>query len=113
MCLVYVSGQISATLSTYDTPKAGAVAGVANIILLSIFIYAASPASGGHLNPMITFSAMCSGLCPIARGRTWSHPLHPQANTVPGVLYLIAQLIGSALAGGILIGVWGFERATV
>lgn len=67
-CLVYLSGQISATLSTYNTPKAGAFAAVSNMALIATFIYATSPASGGHVNPMITFSAMFAGICPIPRG---------------------------------------------
>lgn len=32
-------------------------------MLLALFIYASAPASGGHLNPMITFSAVLVGIC--------------------------------------------------
>lgn len=67
-CLVYVSGQIAATLMGYKTAQVGAYIGLSNVVLISIFIYATSPASGGHLNPMITFSAVVSGVCPLARG---------------------------------------------
>jgi hypothetical protein len=29
-----------------------------------------------------------------------------------GILYMSAQTLGGALAGGLLLGVWGHERAT-
>lgn len=41
---------------------------VSNTVLLALFIYASAPASGGHLNPMITFSAVLVGICPLPRG---------------------------------------------
>lgn len=36
------------------------------------------------------------------------------ANRLPslGILYMCAQTLGGALAGGILLGVWGPKRAT-
>ncbi|KAL6857350.1 aquaporin-like protein [Trichoderma novae-zelandiae] len=95
-CLVFLSGQITATIEGYGTPQVGGYIGISNIILLSTFIYATAPASGGHLNPTITFSAILTGLCSVPRG----------------ILYLFAQTIGGALAGGLLLGVWGRERAT-
>ncbi|KND89902.1 Aquaporin PIP2-7 [Tolypocladium ophioglossoides CBS 100239] len=66
----------------------GAYIGISNTVLLSLFIYATAPASGGHINPMITFSAI-----------------------IAGVLYMCAQTLGAALAGGLLTGVWGYERS--
>lgn len=95
-CLVFLSGQITATIEGYGTPQVGGYIGISNIILLSTFIYATAPASGGHLNPMITFSAILTGLCSVPRG----------------ILYMSAQTLGGALAGGLLLGVWGHERAT-
>ncbi|CAM1510683.1 Fc.00g010180.m01.CDS01 [Cosmosporella sp. VM-42] len=94
-CLVYVSGQITATLLSYETPQLGAYIGISNIVLLSTFIYATAAPSGGHINPLITFSAIFAGICPLSRG----------------ILYLCFQTIGAALGGGILAGVWGHERA--
>ncbi|OAQ70563.1 aquaporin-like protein [Pochonia chlamydosporia 170] len=94
-CLVYVSLLTAATLFSYNTPQLGAYIGISNVVLLSIFIYATSPASGGHMNPMITFSAVLAGICPVSRG----------------VLYLCAQTLGASLAGGVLTGVWGQEKA--
>ncbi|KAL7928888.1 aquaporin-like protein [Trichoderma chlorosporum] len=96
-CLVFLSGQITATLESYGTPQVGAYIGISNIILISTFIYATAPASGGHVNPMITFSAVLTGLCSVPRG----------------ILYMCGQTLGGALAGGILLGVWGPERATI
>ncbi|KAL7786977.1 aquaporin-like protein [Trichoderma ceciliae] len=95
-CLVFLSGQITATLESYGTPQVGGYIGISNIILLSTFIYATAPASGGHLNPLITFSAVLTGLCSVPRG----------------LLYITGQTLGGALAGGILLGIWGRERAT-
>ncbi|KAL7955600.1 aquaporin-like protein [Trichoderma compactum] len=95
-CLVFLSGQITATLESYGTPQVGGYIGISNIILIATFIYATAPASGGHLNPMITFSAILTGLCSVPRG----------------ILYMCAQTLGGALAGGILLGVWGPKRAT-
>ncbi|UKZ74480.1 hypothetical protein TrVFT333_002149 [Trichoderma virens FT-333] len=95
-CMVFLSGQITATLESYGTPQVGGYIGISNIILLSTFIYATAPASGGHLNPMISFSAILTGLCSVPRG----------------ILYMCGQTLGGALAGGILLGVWGPERAT-
>ncbi|RDW92221.1 hypothetical protein BP5796_01615 [Coleophoma crateriformis] len=64
---------------------------VSNIFLLSLFIYGLAPASGGHINPMITFATIITGLTGFARG----------------VLYLIAQTCGAALAGGLIRGSFG------
>lgn len=66
--IVYISGQITATLLSYDTKQVGAYIGISNIALLSSFIYATAGPSGGHLNPLITFSAVLSGICPVPRG---------------------------------------------
>ncbi|KAH6607031.1 hypothetical protein Trco_003344 [Trichoderma cornu-damae] len=95
-CLVFLSGQITATLEGYGTPQVGGYIGISNIVLVSTFIYATAPASGGHINPMITYSAVLTGLCSVPRG----------------LLYMAGQTLGGALAGGILLGVWGPERAT-
>lgn len=74
-CLVYISGQIAGTLFSYGTNQVGAYIGISNIIIVSVFIYATAAGSGGHMNPMITFSVMLAGLCPLPRG--WSGPPSP------------------------------------
>jgi glycerol uptake facilitator-like aquaporin len=66
--LVFVSGQIDATIMSYESKQIGAYVGISNIVLLSMFIYATSPASGGHINPMITWTTVWSGICPLSRG---------------------------------------------
>ncbi|KEY74839.1 hypothetical protein S7711_11047 [Stachybotrys chartarum IBT 7711] len=93
--VVYISGQISATLMNYGTVQIGAYIAISTIVLLSVFIYATAAGTGGHMNPMITFSAVLSGFCPLPRG----------------VLYLGGQVAGSAVAGGLLMATWGGERA--
>lgn len=107
LLLVFVAGQIAGTLSAYQTKFIGVYIGVSNIFLLSLFIYATAPASGGHINPVITFSTILCGICPVSRGEHVA-----KFRTDPkGVLYMICQVIGAALAGGILRGVWGIELA--
>ncbi|WOO81147.1 putative aquaporin TIP4-1 [Vanrija pseudolonga] len=95
LMLVFVAGQIAGTLSAYQTKFIGVYIGVSNIFLISLFIFATAPASGGHINPVITFSTILCGICPVSRG----------------VLYMIFQIAGAALAGGVLRGVWGLELA--
>ncbi|CAI4213269.1 unnamed protein product [Parascedosporium putredinis] len=92
---VYVSGNIATTLGSYDTSQTGGYVGFGNIALLSIFVYATASATGGHLNPLITFSAIIAGICPVSRG----------------ILYLAGQALGGAIAGGVLTGVYGRERS--
>ncbi|KAK0642857.1 aquaporin-like protein [Cercophora newfieldiana] len=93
--LVFVSGQIGATLMSYGTNQIGIYIIISNTLLLAVFIYATAPASGGHVNPMITFSTLLTGLCPLPRA----------------IIYMSAQILGAAVGGGLLIGVLGQERA--
>ena len=93
--LCYLSGLIDTTITNFETKSVAAVAGVSNIFLLTLFIMAIAPGSGGHINPLISFCTMLCGLTSFARG----------------ILYLVGQTMGAALAGGILRGVFGAERA--
>ncbi|KAH8591223.1 aquaporin-like protein [Bisporella sp. PMI_857] len=90
-CLCYISGMIHITIGTFQTPQVAAYVGVTNILLISIFIYSMAPASGGHVNPFITFCTITTGLTGFSRG----------------VLYLIAQTAGAGLAGGLIRGSFG------
>ncbi|KAL2114046.1 hypothetical protein VUR80DRAFT_1049 [Thermomyces stellatus] len=92
---VYVSGSISTTLMNYGITQTGGYVGFGNIALLSLFIYATGSATGGHLNPLVSFSAIISGVLPVSRG----------------ILYLLGQALGGAVAGGVLAGVYGRDRA--
>ncbi|KAH8909136.1 aquaporin-like protein [Coniochaeta sp. PMI_546] len=92
---LYMSGQLGITLINYKIVQIAAYVGIYNSLLLAVFIYATAPASGGHMNPLITFASMICGLCPVSRG----------------VLYMLAQTTGGALAGGVLLGSWGKDRA--
>jgi glycerol uptake facilitator-like aquaporin len=92
---VYLSGQFGVTLMNYRITQLAGYVGIHTTLLLAVFIYATAPATGGHLNPMVTFTSMLCGLCPVPRA----------------VLYMIAQTIGAVLAGGMLLGSWGKERA--
>ncbi|TAQ90988.1 hypothetical protein B7494_g720 [Chlorociboria aeruginascens] len=91
LSLCYVSATIHTTLLTFQTPQVAAYVGITNIVLITLFIYALAPASGGHLNPMITAATMANGLTGFSRG----------------MLYLLGQLIGAAVAGGLIRGSFG------
>ena len=94
--LCTLSGLIDSTIGNTKVPASiPAYVGISNIVLLSIFIMATAPGSGGHINPLITFATMVTGLTPFSRG----------------VLYMIAQLIGAGTAGGILRGILGAARS--
>ena len=90
--LCTISGLIDATIANTKAPASvPAYVGLSNIVLLSIFIMATAPGSGGHINPLITFATVITGLTPFSRG----------------VLYMFGQLVGAATAGGILRGIFG------
>lgn len=91
MC--YLSGMIHTTIGSFDTKAGAAYAGVTNLILISLFIFAMAPSSGGHVNPLITFTTMTTGLTGFSRG----------------LLYLVAQTMGAALAGGLIRGSFGHD----
>lgn len=48
--LCYLSGMIDTTITNFGTPQAPAYAGVVNIFLLTLFIMAFAPGSGGQFN---------------------------------------------------------------
>ncbi|KAI9666237.1 MAG: hypothetical protein M1821_004172 [Bathelium mastoideum] len=92
MALCYTSGLIDVTLGNLQNPDAvPAYVGISNIVLLSLFIYATAPGSGGHINPVISFSTFLTGLTTLPRA----------------VLYIIGQIGGAALAGGLIRGSLG------
>jgi len=57
-------------------------AALLNGLALTLFIFAAGPASGGHLNPTITLATFFAGLCSLPRA----------------VLYIAAQCTGAIIA---------------
>lgn len=56
-------------------------AALLNFVGLTLFIFTAAPASGGHLNPTITIATFFAGLCTLPRA----------------VLYVVAQCLGSVI----------------
>ena len=69
--LCYLSGMIDVTLLGFNRAQAPAYVGVSNVVLLSLFIMATAPTSGGHINPLITFSTVLTGLTGFSRGKWW------------------------------------------
>ncbi|KAI9647871.1 hypothetical protein NHQ30_004259 [Ciborinia camelliae] len=93
-CLCYLSAFIGIAIRNSDTTQVAAYVGVTNIFLLTLFICALVPSSGGHLNPIITFATIITGLTGFSRG----------------MLYMIGQTTGAALAGGLIRGSLGEQR---
>lgn len=93
MSLCYLSALIGITLVNLQTYQISGYVGIINAFLLSLFIYACSPSSGGHINPTITFATLTTGLIELPRA----------------VLYMSGQTIGAALAGGLIRGSFGIE----
>ncbi|KAK3328300.1 aquaporin-like protein [Cercophora scortea] len=94
-CQIYIGGQFGMTLMESGTTQITAYVGIFNTFLLATFIYATATATGGHLNPMITFATVLCGLTPVSRG----------------TFLMTAQITGGILAGGLLLGTWGHDRA--
>lgn len=88
--LVYTDGmfanQLGLYASTTNSIAIALVGGLASGISLTLFIYAAAPASGGHLNPAITMAVLCLGLMTVSRA----------------VLYIVFQSIGGIIGGFLL-----------
>jgi glycerol uptake facilitator-like aquaporin len=89
--MIYLSAMIHTTIGSFNTLQIAPYVGITNIFLLTLFILAMAPSTGGHLNPVITFSTMIAGLTGFSRG----------------FLYLVGQTAGGALAGGLVRGSYG------
>ncbi|KAH7117755.1 MIP transporter [Dendryphion nanum] len=84
---LYAVGLGSAGAATSLGPITPATFGsIANFLLITLFIYAGGPVSGGHFNPLITISTFCARLSAFPRT----------------VLYILFQCTGSVIAGFLL-----------
>lgn len=83
--LVFASGAASSGLATSNasTLAISAYAALTNAVSLSLFVFAAAPASGGHLNPSITMATFFAGLSTLPRS----------------VVYIAAQCTGAIVGG--------------
>ncbi|EMC97689.1 hypothetical protein BAUCODRAFT_147735 [Baudoinia panamericana UAMH 10762] len=79
--LIFIFGAGASGLTSIDaSPLASTLyAALLNFVGLTLFVFAAAPASGGHLNPSITLATFFAGLCTLPRA----------------VLYVIAQCVGA------------------
>jgi glycerol uptake facilitator-like aquaporin len=93
MSLCYVSALIHITIGSFNTNQVAGYVGISNIFLLALFIYALSPSSGGHVNPLITFATITTALTGFSRG----------------FLYIVGQTLGAAIGGGLIRGSFGEE----
>ncbi|KAK3673850.1 hypothetical protein LTR78_006405 [Recurvomyces mirabilis] len=83
-CLLIFSfgaGASGLTMQTQSQFASTLYAALFNVVGLTLFIYSAGPASGGHLNPTITMSTFFAGLCTFPRM----------------VLYVSAQCTGAVI----------------
>lgn len=93
--LVFAS--LAATLACIEggfLPVSKAV-GLVHVAILSLFILATAPSSGGHLNPSITMATVLTGLTSLPRG----------------ILYILAQSAGSIVGSAVVKGVLSHEKA--
>lgn len=83
--LVFTVGAGTSGLTTVNaSPLAiSAYAALVNFVSLSLFVFAAAPASGGHLNPSITMATFFAGLSTLPRS----------------VIYIVAQSVGAIIGG--------------
>jgi glycerol uptake facilitator-like aquaporin len=119
MSLTYVSAMINITIANMKTPQFAAYVGVTDIFLLMLFIHATGPCSGGHLNPLITFTTMVTGLSSFSRGEMclqlytldlfWSSLVFDLL--ILGILYMIGQTTGGIISGALIRGSLGYGRA--
>lgn len=91
MSLCYLSALLHITIGSFNTSQVAGYVGVSNIFLLALFIYALSPSSGGHVNPLITFTTVTTALTGFSRG----------------FLYVVGQVLGAAVGGGLIRGSFG------
>ncbi|KAF2243337.1 hypothetical protein BU26DRAFT_523667 [Trematosphaeria pertusa] len=87
-------GQI-ATATSLGPVAPAAFAAVANFLLISLFIFAGGPVSGGHFNPLITLSTFTARLSAFPRT----------------LLYIVFQCVGAVVAGFLLRASLGKPRA--
>ncbi|KAJ4256167.1 hypothetical protein NW762_009244 [Fusarium torreyae] len=67
------------------------IGGICNFFFTTLFITSFGAVSGAHFNPLITFATFCARLCSLPRL----------------ILYISAQIGGSALAGLLIRASWG------
>jgi aquaporin-4 len=89
--LIFASCASTVAIIQYGFSVPPLLIAIVHIILLALIIFATAKSSGGHVNPLITFSTMVAGLTSPARA----------------MLYLIAQIIGSIVGASLLHGILG------
>jgi glycerol uptake facilitator-like aquaporin len=100
---IFISGLSSIGLSSAATatslgPLVPAVlGGIANTVLISLFIFAAGPVSGGHLNPFITISTFLARLATLPRT----------------ILYVVFQCTGAVIGGFLMRAALGLPPAAL
>ena len=95
MSLIYLTALSAETFGSFGSFGSYAPnwVGITNIFLVFLFIEANAVTSGGHLNRLISFSTMLTGLPPIPRA----------------IAYMLGQTLGGAVARGLIRGTFGKE----
>ena len=63
------------------------------MLWIPLLIYASGPASGGHLNPMVTIASTFTGHTSLLRC----------------VFYVLSQLLGATVGAAVMLGIFGEE----
>ena len=91
---MYLLGQFGMSLMNFQMVQTGAYIGFFCWAMLSVLVYCLAPISGAHMNCMVSFTTVICGLCRLSHG----------------VIYIIFQLIGATVAGGLMLASWGVNR---
>ena len=86
-CLFFIVGAGSIVLGTFAPPGPGLLGvALAHGLVLAVLVSSLGAVSGGHFNPAVTFALWIGG----------------KIDPTKAVLYVVAQLIGAVVAGGVL-----------
>lgn len=87
---------IASPVFTFNSPI-GVAAGLAFLYgsAVALVMFALKPITGAHINPLISLSCMAVG----------------SASVIRGSAYIVAQMIGSMIGGGLVAGALGSSAA--
>lgn len=90
-CLFFIVGAGSIVLVNYAPPGPGLLGiALAHGLILAVLVSSLGAVSGGHFNPAVTFGLWVAG----------------KIDAPQGLMYVVAQLVGAAVAGFALRGIF-------
>lgn len=91
---IYASG-VTAAGATLTADKLAVIA-LGHGLAIAVLVWASAHVSGGHINPAVTFAAWITG----------------RISLMNGIAYIIAQLVGGAVGGFLIMYATGVTAAT-